>query len=44
MAKTCQEDTGVLRPTGTAERVTFIISPEGKIAKIIRNVSPRNTQ
>ncbi|PLC63163.1 peroxiredoxin [Vulcanisaeta sp. EB80] len=31
---------GVLRPTGTAERVTFIISPEGKIAKIIRNVKP----
>jgi peroxiredoxin Q/BCP len=31
---------GVLRPTGAAERVTFIISPEGKIAKIIRNVKP----
>lgn len=31
---------GVLRPTGTAERVTFIINPEGKIAKVIRNVKP----
>ncbi|MFB6471174.1 MAG: peroxiredoxin [Vulcanisaeta sp. AZ3] len=31
---------GVLRRTGTAERVTFIINPEGKIAKIIRNVKP----
>ena len=31
---------GVLRPTGTAERVTFIISPEGKVAKVIRRVKP----
>lgn len=31
---------GVLRPTGTAERVTFIINPEGKVAKVIKNVSP----
>ncbi|MFP3281173.1 MAG: redoxin domain-containing protein, partial [Vulcanisaeta sp.] len=32
---------GVLRPTGTAERVTFIISPEGKVAKVIKNVKPK---
>ena len=31
---------GVLRPTGTAERVTFIISPEGKVVKVIRRVKP----
>jgi len=31
---------GVLRLTGTAERVTFIISPEGKVAKVIKNVKP----
>ncbi|MGC8571623.1 MAG: peroxiredoxin [Caldivirga sp.] len=29
---------GVLRPTGTAERVTFIINPEGKVVAIIRNI------
>ncbi|BDR91044.1 peroxiredoxin [Vulcanisaeta souniana] len=31
---------GVLRPTGTAERTTFIINPEGKVAKVIRRVKP----
>jgi peroxiredoxin Q/BCP len=31
---------GILRPTGTAERVTFIVDPEGRIVKIIRNVRP----
>ena len=31
---------GVLRATGTAERVTFIINPEGKVVKVIRGVKP----
>ncbi|WP_291765932.1 peroxiredoxin [Caldivirga sp. UBA161] len=31
---------GVLRATGTAERVTFIINPEGKIVKVIKGVKP----
>ncbi|WP_069808355.1 peroxiredoxin [Vulcanisaeta thermophila] len=31
---------GVLRSTGTAERVTFIINPDGKVAKVIKDVKP----
>jgi len=31
---------GVLRPTGSAERVTFIVDPEGKVVRVIRNVRP----
>ncbi len=31
---------GVLRPTGTAERVTFIVDPDGKVVKVIKNVKP----
>ncbi len=31
---------GVLKPTGTAERVTFIADPDGKVVKVIKNVKP----
>lgn len=31
---------GVLRPTGTAERTTFLIDPEGKLAYAFQKVRP----
>ncbi len=38
--KKVSQSYGVLRPTGTAERVTFIVDPSGKVVKVLSRIKP----
>lgn len=39
-SKKITESYGVLRPTGTARRVTFLLDPQGKVVEVVDTGSP----